>query len=141
MNQRAGWMFTGALFTGALFAGAVLTATPAVGQTSYPMLMDLHPVAIQAGTKAEATVSSRYDLNGTYRVFVDGKGVTAKAIPNKPSEDKDKKPAAATTLKIEFEAAADAALGAREFRVATPRGISTVGQLVVVRDPVAVEEG
>ena len=47
-----------------------------------------------------------------------------------------KKKADLTSLKIRFTATADAQPGVRDFRIATPQGVSTVGQLVVVRDPV-----
>jgi hypothetical protein len=121
------------------------------------MLMSLRPVAVQAGTAAEITVSSRYNLSGAYQVLVSGEGVAGEVVPpdNKPSEAKDsaaqgksdgkpeeppKKPNV-EKLNLRITAAADAQPGIRDVRVATPQGVSTVAQLVVVRDPVASESG
>ena len=36
------------------------------------MLMSLRPVAVQVGTTAEATVSSRYAMAGAYQVLISG---------------------------------------------------------------------
>lgn len=128
-------------------------------QVSYPMLMDAHPLAVQVGTSAEVEVTARYNLYGGYRVLVSGSGVTAEpaAAPEakqrddkkpeeKPSDKKDDKAAApakrpeSPKLKVKFTVAPDALPGVREFRIATPQGVSTVGQVVVVRDPVVVEK-
>jgi hypothetical protein len=108
-------------------------------QTAYPMLMSVKPVAVQVGTTAEVTVNSRYTMFGAYQVLVSGKGVKAEvASPPTKQEDPAKKPNV-DKLKIKVTAAADALPGVRDLRVATPQGVSTVGQLVVVRDPVIVE--
>jgi len=115
-----------------------LFAATAQAQTSYPMLMSLKPVAVQVGTTSECEVQSRYDLRGAYQVFVSGSGVQAEPLPAeepKPNE----KPKDLTRLRLKLTVAADALPGVREFRLATPRGASTIGQLVIVRDPVAVE--
>jgi hypothetical protein len=100
---------------------------------SYPMLMSVHPLAAQIGTTAEYTVDSRYTMEGAYQVFVDGSGVRGEvgsAVSAKPP---------ITALRVRFTVAPDALPGVREFRIVTPQGVSTVGQLVVVRDPVTVE--
>jgi hypothetical protein len=190
----------------------VAASTSAAG-TSYPMVMSLRPVAIQAGTTAEMTVHSRYSMEGSYRVLISGAGVTGQ-LDDAPSSkapattaqaasgarssalvkgaslakktgvaDKStttpkqtasvekplkrsaltqkslavqkvsttKKPAAARSAKkqrqrpqadsltVRFHADADALPGVRDFRVATTHGASTVGQLVVVQDPVVAE--
>jgi hypothetical protein len=184
------------LFLAAL-AGLSLVASAAAG-TSYPMVMSLQPVAIQAGTSAEMTVRSRYSMEGAYRVLISGSAVTGQVV-----EDSSNKPASATaqaepaakpvvaaksaalakpsavgnktakkspatkglavqrasttkkagtaraakrqrpptggTLTVRFHADADALPGVRDFRVATPHGASTVGQIVIVRDPVVTE--
>lgn len=108
-------------------------------QTAYPMVMSARPVAVQVGTSAECTVHSRYTLYGAYQVLVTGSGVTGEALPppTKP-EDAQKKPEL-TQMKVRFTVAADALPGVRDFRIATPQGVSTVGQLVIVRDPVIAE--
>jgi len=111
-------------------------------QTSYPMLMSLKPVAIQVGTSSECEVQSRYTMLGAYQVFVSGTGVQAEVVAPEPPKEAAKpgeKVKDLTKLKIKFTVAADALPGVREFRLATPHGASTIGQLVVVRDPVIVE--
>ena len=120
--------------TAAALAFALAIARPAFGETAYPMLMSLRPVAVQAGQSAEVTISSRYSLEGSYKVQVSGQGVTADVVPSAS----DKKPAA-EKLTVRFTAAPDAQPGVRDVRIATPRGASTVAQLVVVRDPVVAE--
>src|SRR5437660_287311 len=44
--------------------------------TFYPMLMSISPVAVQAGQTTECEVNARYSLQGAYKVFVTGEGVT-----------------------------------------------------------------
>src|SRR4051812_13197173 len=121
-------------------AVAVLSGDQRVfAQTAYPMLMSIKPVAVQAGTTAEVTVNSRYTMFGAYQVLISGKGVTAEvASPPTKQEDPSKKPNV-DKLKIKITATADALPGIRDVRVATPQGVSTVGQLVVVREAVIVE--
>ncbi len=111
-------------------------------QTSYPMLMSLKPVAVQVGTTSECEVQSRYSMLGAYQVFVSGTGIQAEVIPPEAPKDAPKpgeKPKDLTKLKIKFTVTAEALPGVREFRLATPHGASTLGQLVVVRDPVIGE--
>ncbi len=121
-------------------AVALLTTSVVHAQTSYPMVMSLKPVALQVGTTAECEVHSRYTMLGTFQVFVSGEGVTAEAIaPEMPALKPGEKPKDVTKLKLKITAAADALPGVREFRLATPNGASTLGQLVIVRDPVIAE--
>jgi len=122
-----------------LATGILGLPVSASAQTAYPMLMSARPVAIQVGTSGECTVNSRYTLHGAYQVLVTGNGVTGEVLPPpaKP-EDAQKKPEL-TQIKVRFTAAADALPGVRDIRIATPQGVSTVGQLVVVRDPVIAE--
>jgi hypothetical protein len=123
-------------------AVVLLTSSSALAQTSYPMLMSLKPVAIQVGTTSECEVQSRYTMLGAYQVFVSGAGVTAEVVPPEMPKELPKpgeKQKEVTKLKLKFTATADALPGVREFRIATPHGASTLGQLVVVRDPVIIE--
>src|SRR5579884_4463952 len=107
-------------------------------QTSYPMVMCVRPVAVQVGQTTECEVLARYNLNGAYKVFVTGDGVTATV-----DTQRQVKPAApgrqVSALKVRFQAAADALPGVRDVRIATPQGASTLGQIVVVRDPIVRE--
>ena len=116
-----------------------LTAARCAAQTAYPMLMSLRPVAVQVGTTAEATVSSRYTMAGAYQVLISGQGVKAEVVPAEKKPDDAAKKTATEKIKIKLTAAADAMPGVRDVRIATPQGISTVGQLVIVRDPVIAE--
>jgi len=131
-----------------LWAAIVLvaTATQTHAQTAYPMLMSVRPVAVQAGTTAEVTVSSRYTMFGAYQALVSGEGVAAEVVPPEVKEPEGKpeelpKKPTVEKLKLRITAAADALPGIRDVRVATPQGVSTVAQLVVVRDPVVSESG
>lgn len=105
-------------------------AAPAVAQTAHPMITHCTPVAVQRGTATAVTVDCQTPIAGAYRVLFTGTGVTATCEP----DGKNPKQA---VLKI--AAAADAPLGARDFRVAAAAGISTLGQLLVVDAPVVVE--
>jgi hypothetical protein len=120
-------------------AGTLLafSASPARGQLAYPMLMSARPIAVQVGTTADVTLSARYSMAGAYEVLVSESGVTGEvALPSGASAE-DKKPL--EKLPVRFTVAVDAQPGVRDIRVATPQGVSTVGQLVVVRDPVIAE--
>jgi hypothetical protein len=123
---------------------ALLAASTAWGQISYPMLMSLKPVAAQVGQTSEHEVAARYNLAGAYAVLVSGEGVTAEVVePAKPKDDKasgQAKRPAADKLKLRIAVAPDAQPGVRDFRIATPQGVSTLGQLVITRDPVISEK-
>lgn len=123
----------------ALFALCSLSGTPLVfGQTSYPMLMGVSPVAAQIGQSSEHNLSSRYSMFGANQVLVSGNGVTGEVVtPMEPG--KDGKEPSLTQIKLKFTVAPDAVPGVRDFRIVGPTGPSTVGQLVIVRDPVIAE--
>lgn len=107
-------------------------------QTSYPMLMSVRPSAVQVGVESEVVVESRYSMFGAYDVLVTGSGVQGEIVT--PMElDKEGKEPSLTKLTIRFTVEGDAPEGVRDFRVATKYGVSTLGQLVIVRDPVIYE--
>lgn len=109
------------------------------GQTSYPMVMSISPVAAQAGKSSEHTFNSRYSMYGAYEVLISGSGVTGEVLHPAPKpEDAEKKPEL-TKMKVRFTVAPDAELGVRDVRIVTPTGVSTIGQLVIAKDPVVVE--
>jgi hypothetical protein len=117
----------------------MLAAQTARAETGWPMVMSVRPIAVQAGQSIDATIQSRYSMFGAYQVLIGGPGVTGEVIqPSPKPEDYAKRPNL-EKLAVRFTAAADAPLGVRDVRVATPQGISTVGQLVVVRDSVIAE--
>lgn len=117
---------------------AVYSASTASAQTAFPMLMSLKPVAVQVRTTSEITVNSRYSMHNAESVLVTGGGVLGEVVP--PEVKKEDKSPNVTALKIKLTVAADAIPGVRDLRVLTPQGVSTVAQLVVVEDPVIVEQ-
>ncbi len=125
------------LVSAALLAATALTA-PA--QTSYPMISHVHPVAVQRGKTAEVTVEGTQNFFGTYKALFEGAGLTAEVVPQ-PAPKADTGRPLVRSVKLKVTAAPDAALGPREFRVASTLGVSSVGQIVVVDDPVVVEAG
>ncbi len=123
-----------------LIAAAMLVAAvPTAARAQYPMLMSLKPVAAQVGQASEHTITSRYNLYGAYQVLVSGTGVTAEVVP--VPKPKDGKTPSLTSLKLKFTVAANALPGVRDFRLATPRGASTIGQIVIVADKIVNETG
>ncbi|HIF35032.1 MAG TPA: hypothetical protein EYQ75_25925 [Planctomycetaceae bacterium] len=123
-----------------LFATLVLALTTrAASQTSYPMLMSLQPAAAETGVSSEHTITSRYSMYGADQVIVTGEGVLGEIIHPEIKEGEKEKPPNLQSIKVRFTVAADAAPGVRDFRIATPRGASTLGQLVIVRDAVVRE--
>ena len=118
---------------------ALLKMASASAQRSYPMLMNLSPAAVQVGQSSEHTVESRYSMFGSNQVLVSGDGVTGEVVT--PMElDKDGKESVLTQIKLKFIVAADAITGVRDFRIIGPTGPSTMGQIVITRDPVIVED-
>jgi hypothetical protein len=101
------------------------------------MIMAVRPVAVQTGKTCTCELESRYNLHGAYQVLVSGEGVVGEVDP--PSPGKGGAKAVATRLKVRFKTAADALPGMRDVRVITPQGASTIGQIVVVRDPIVME--
>ena len=123
-----------------VFALATSIAT-ALGQTSYPMVTGVSPLAARIGDMTECEVSAQHNLAGAYRVFVSGTGVTGEVVPPEVKEvtPPATPPPAIPKIKVRFIVAADASPGVRSFRLATPRGASTVGNLVLTREPVLRE--
>ena len=113
-------------------------AEEVLAQTAFPMLMSLKPVAVQIGTTSEVTVNSRYSMHSAESVLVTGGGVLAEVVP--PEVKKDDKAPNVVALKIKISVAPDAMPGVRDLRVLTAQGVSTVAQLVVVEDPVIIEQ-
>lgn len=135
----------------ALAAFAALLALPTLSSAgTYPMLMGLKPVALQVGTSADLVVQSRYSMDDSYRVLVSGSGVTGEIIEahskpepprnrKRPQPKRPKRVGGLESLPVRFHAASDALPGIRDIRLAGPYGVSTVGQLLIVQDPVIAE--
>lgn len=134
----------------ATFASLAVLALAGVAHAqtnnSYPMLMSVHPAAAVVGQTTEHEISARYNLQGATQVIVAGQGVTAEVAPLdekqleevKKAKEAGKKPNF-PKLRVKFTVAADAVPGVRDFRVITPQGPSTVGQLVIARDSIVLE--
>jgi hypothetical protein len=118
------------------FAALALLAGPVAAQTSYPMVTHTLPVALQRGSTGEITIEGQMNFAGAYKVLFEGTGLTAEIVPGPATQ----KPLV-RSVKLKVTAAADAALGVREFRIATASGISSVGQLLIVDEPIVLESG
>jgi hypothetical protein len=103
------------------------------------MITHTSPVAVQRGQTAEVTVEGQMNFTGVYKVLLDGAGVTAEVVPGPKADAPPKPPVRAVKLKVTV--APDAALGVREFRLASALGVSSIGQLVIVDEPVVPETG
>ncbi|QDU93587.1 PPC domain-containing protein [Lignipirellula cremea] len=119
---------------------ALLLAPAAQAQSTYSMLMSLSPTAAQTGQASKLTLNSRYSMHDAHQVLVSGDGVVGQIVPPPVDEkaDPDKTPNL-EKIQVRFVIADDALPGVRDFRIITPRGASTLGQLVVTREPVIAE--
>ncbi len=111
-----------------------LAVGTASAQTSFPMITHAYPVAVQRGTTTEISVDGQMNFAGAYKALFEGTGVTAEASSPPPVPGTLLK-----SVKMKVAVAKDAPLGVREFRIATTLGISSVGQLLIVDDPVILE--
>ncbi len=109
-------------------------AGPVAAQTSFPMITHAYPVAVQRGTTTEISVDGQMNFAGAYKSLFEGFGITAEVSSPPPAPGVILK-----TVKMKVTVAKNASLGVREFRIATSLGLSSVGQLVVVDDPVVLE--
>ncbi len=114
----------------------ILLPQLAVAQTGYPMVMSLKPTSLQVGTSSEIEFHTRYSMFGAYQVLISGEGLSGEILH---PEKKDGETPSLTAMKVRFTADASALPGVRDVKIATPQGISTVGQLVIVQDPVVYE--
>jgi hypothetical protein len=111
-------------------ATLLVLAGAAPAQTSYPMVTHAQPVVVQRGHSSQVVVEGQMNFQGVDCVLFQGTGVRAEVVSVPPPQ------ARAVTLKVTV--AADTTLGPREFRLISPLGVSSVGQLVICADPVVV---
>ena len=112
-----------------LFAGQALAETP------NPEITFLVPGAVRRGTTSEVTVVARQARRGfetASQVFFSGEGLHADVLPRAPKDPVERR-------RLKITVAPDAAPGLREVRVTTESGISSLGELLIVDDPVIVE--
>ncbi|MFO0966859.1 MAG: PPC domain-containing protein [Gemmataceae bacterium] len=115
-------------------------ASPVVGQTSFPMITHANPVALQRGQTTEIEVIGQQNFFGAYEAIFDGKGIKAQIVPQKePPATPPAKPVV-KSVKLKVTVDKDAAPGVRDFRIATSLGVSSIGQLVIVSEPVVKEK-
>jgi hypothetical protein len=119
----------------AFFLSLAVSLPPAFAQTSYPMITHCTPVAVQRGSTTEITVEGQMNFAGVHKMLVEGQGVSADILP----DAKGQAPTTMRSVKLRVKVAADALPGVREFRLASSLGISTLGQLLIVTDPVVLE--
>ncbi|MBI1916917.1 MAG: PPC domain-containing protein [Planctomycetes bacterium] len=110
----------------------------ASAQTSYPMITHTSPVALQRGKTTAVTVAGQMNFFGVYKALFEGPGLSAEGLPAALGTAPK-----ATVREVKFKVKVDenAALGVRDFRLASPLGISSVGQLLIVDHPVIQESG
>lgn len=120
----------------AVIALPLLLPQSLAAQTGYPMIMSLKPTAVQVGTASEIEFHTRYSMFGAYQVLVSGDGVSCEVLH---PEKKEGETPSLITMKVRFTVDAAALPGVRDVKIATPQGVSTVGQLAIVQDPVVYE--
>ncbi len=125
---------------GLLLASVILLASPcaALGQSSYPMITHAIPAAIQRGQTAEVEVFGQMDFAGAYKAIFEGKGLRAEVLPAQPGAQKAGAPV--KSVKMRVAALKDAVCGIREFRIVSDKGVSSIGQLVIVDEAVMQEK-
>jgi hypothetical protein len=109
-------------------------------QTSYPMITHTTPVAVQRGKTTEVTVEGQMNFFGAYKALFAGTGVSAEVVAAPPPKAAGERPQV-RSVKLKLTVAADAPVGVRDFRLASSLGVSSIGQLVVVDEPVVQESG
>ncbi len=125
-----------------------LVANPLPAQTSFPMVTHCTPVAVQRGTTTEVAVAGQMNFADASGWLCDTPRLSAAVAPApepkpgaKPAPKPGAAPAAVRSVNLKVTAAKDCPLGPHEFRLVTRLGLSSVGQMLVVDDPVVSESG
>lgn len=121
-------------------AAFALTATPALGQTSWPMITRVEPCAVQRGQSAEVTITGVHNFSGASALLFEGEGLRGEVLSTEgPKPQAKGRRRATSSVRARLTVANDAALGPRELRVVTPQGVSSVALVVLVPDPLVAE--
>jgi hypothetical protein len=104
------------------------------------MITHVTPVAVQRGKTTEVTVEGQMNFQGVYKALFEGTGIAAEVLSGPAAKPSTPAPPV-RSVKLGLTVTPDAALGVREFRVASALGLSSIGQLLVVDDPVIMESG
>lgn len=121
---------------GAAIILATILPASTMAQTSFPMITHTNPVAVQRGQTAEITVEGQMNFAGAYQMLIQGDRIKAEIVAEAKPTGKQN---TVRLVKLKLTVAQDAALGVREFRLASTLGISSLGQLLVVDEPVVTE--
>jgi hypothetical protein len=105
------------------------------------MITHAHPVAVQRGKTSEITIEGQMNFIGVYKALFEGTGLSAEVVQTSPAKGVPPQKVLVRSVKLKVTVAPDAPLGVREFRLASSLGISSLGQILVVDDPVVVESG
>lgn len=134
MLQRL-WLITAGLLVYA-------STTPAQeGPIGFRQLTSTHPVAVQVGKSATVQVRSNFTLDGTHAVLFNRPGIRMTYGEEKAiAAGATARTAVGTPFRFNVEVPADQPPGLYEFRVATKKAVSSVGQLLITELPVEVEK-
>jgi hypothetical protein len=108
------------------------------------MITHTTPVAVQRGRATDVTVAGQMDFGNVSKTLFDDPGISAAVVPGTPAKAPPptgrRRRRAQFSTKLRLSVAPDAPLGVREFRVASPLGLSSVGQVLIVDEPVVEEK-
>jgi hypothetical protein len=106
------------------------------------MVTRVQPTAVQRGQTTEIVISGAQNFAGASAILFEGQGLTAEVIgvdtPAK-TPDRPRRGSPRASVRAKLSAGAAAGLGPRELRVVTPQGVSSIGVIVVVDNPVVAE--
>lgn len=103
------------------------------------MITHTLPVAVQRGKTSEVVVHGAMNFDGAYQAIFEGTGISAEIVPAPAPKTPPAQKPVVNQVKLKVTVTPDALPGIREFRLASNRGISSIGQIVIVDDPVVVE--
>jgi hypothetical protein len=110
----------------------LLACPSALAQTRYTTLLGVHPTGVQRGQTTDILVYPyQGNVAGAYALLFDGDARDFKAQIRSDGKQ--------GPLSVRLTVAADARPGVREFRVATPQGVTSVAELVVSDDKGVLE--
>src|SRR5262249_32922420 len=110
------------------------------------MITHTLPVAVQRGKTTEVTVEGQMNFSGVYKALFEGTGITTEIVGNGgpvlPAPQERSSPKTQSRRgKLKLTVSSEAPPGAPDFRLVSTLGVSSIGQLVIVDDPVIQESG
>lgn len=113
----------------------VLSVNSLSAQTCPPMITHCTPIAVQRGKTTEVAVEGQQSFANVIGWLADAQGLRAEVLSARPSPSNKFNGA-----RLKITVGQDVPLGPHEFRLVTRQGLSTIGQLLVVDDPVILEQ-